>query len=90
MLKLHRYTSKPIDRISHETQLKNNANTYFVELAGGIFHVEKDREGRYDYYANAQEVIRALNNDARVLVKSINGDLFSNTDFLEDIKKGRI
>ncbi|AGI11893.1 hypothetical protein X915_gp167 [Bacillus phage vB_BanS-Tsamsa] len=90
MGKLHRYTRKPIDVMIPETQLKNNANTFFVELAGGIFHVEKDREGRYDYYANAQEVIRALSNDERVLVKSLNGDLFSNTDFLEDIKKGRI
>jgi len=90
MGKLHRYTGKPIDVMIHERQLKNNANTYFVELAGGIFHVEKDREGKYDYYANSQEVIRALNNDIRTLVKSINGDLFSNIDFLEDIKKGRV
>lgn len=90
MGKLHRYTRKQMDEMSHERQLRNNANTYFVELAGGIFHVEKDRQGKYNYYANSEQVLDALNHDDRTLVKSLNGDLFSNTDFLEDIKKGRV
>ncbi|UUV47031.1 hypothetical protein [Bacillus phage vB_BanS-Thrax5] len=89
MNKLHRYTKKPINEMIPETQLRNNANTYFVELSSGVYYVEKDREGKYDYYANSQQVVRALENDVRTLVKSVNEDLFSNTDFLEDIEKNR-
>ncbi|UGO51017.1 hypothetical protein PQE70_gp164 [Bacillus phage vB_BanS_Nate] len=84
---MHRYTNKPTDMMSHERQLKNVASFYFVEMCSGIYHVEKDREGVYDGWVDLRTVTGALKNKTRVLVKSIDGNMFSNTDLLERIKK---
>ncbi|UUV46247.1 hypothetical protein [Bacillus phage vB_BanS-Thrax2] len=80
---LHTYTSKPEFKSDFEKKLRDVANFYFVEVSHGIFHVEKDRHGRYSEWEDLRTVTGALKHCDGVLVKNLNGNMFSNKDLVQ-------
>lgn len=73
--------------LHRESALREVADVYYIEVANGIYHVDKDRHCIYSEYVDLRTVTGALNARTRILVRTLNGSIFSNTDLVQHLDK---
>lgn len=83
MLKLSNEWTMTIGGISVESFLKQRSLIFFEEVSSGVYHTIKDRTGMYSKYVDSRMVSVALNDNARVVIKKLNGNFITNEDNLE-------